>query len=51
MILFFDACTIIYLLEAKSPFHEEILQFIQQHYDGKIAISSLSLLECCVKPT
>jgi predicted nucleic acid-binding protein len=51
MILFLDACTIIYLLETQSPFHEQVLNRIQQYYDQKIAVSSLSLLECCIKPT
>ncbi len=50
MILFLDACAIIYLIEAQSPFHEQVLDRIQQYYQQKIAISSLSLLECCIKP-
>jgi len=50
MNLFMDACTIIYLVEAAEPFHSQVLEVLHQHYTGKIFVSALSLLECCVKP-
>jgi len=50
MSLFLDACVIIYLVEAAEPFHSQVLNILHQHYTGKISVSSLSFLECGVKP-
>ncbi len=50
MSLFLDACVIIYLVEAAEPFHSQVLNILHQHYTGKVSVSSLSFLECCVKP-
>jgi predicted nucleic acid-binding protein len=50
MSLFLDACVIIYLVEATDPFHSKVLNILHQHYTGKVSVSNLSFLECCVKP-
>ena len=54
MILFFDACTLIYWQEAKEPFYSELkekLQTLYQQYpNAQVAVSRLSQLECLVKP-
>jgi len=54
MNLFLDACVIIYLIEAKEPFHSKV-QKILYHLAAEnpamsIAISRLSVLECLVHP-
>lgn len=54
MNLFLDACTIIYLIEAKKPFYAKVqktLRYIaDENPDTSIAISRLSVLECLVHP-
>jgi len=54
MNLFFDACVIIYLIEAKEPFCSQVQEKLQDitkdNSDATIAISRLSVLECLVNP-
>lgn len=54
MNLFFDACIVIYLIEGKEPFCQQVqekLQAITRNTpDTIIAISRLSVLECLVNP-
>ena len=54
MNLFLDACTIIYLIEAKEPFYAEVQKTIHLIVDKNpgtsIAVSRLSVLECLVNP-
>ena len=54
MNLFLDACTIIYLIEAKKPFYEKVQKTLRhiadENPDTSIAISRLSVLECLVHP-
>ena len=54
MILFFDACTLIYWQEAKEPFYSELKEKLQtlylQYPNAQVAVSRLSQLECLVKP-
>ena len=54
MILFLDACTLIYWQEAKEPFYSELKQKLQSLYqqypDAHVTVSRLSQLECLVKP-
>ncbi len=54
MNLFFDACVIIYLIEAEEPFYSKVRQLLHRivdsHPDTSIAISRLSVLECLVRP-
>jgi predicted nucleic acid-binding protein len=55
MILFLDACTIIYLIEAEAEFHATAVGRLRdlraQFPCSQLAASRLSLLECLVKPT
>ena len=54
MTLFLDACALIYLIEAKEPFHGLVIAALrrmrQSHADTRLAVSRLSVLECLVKP-
>ena len=54
MNLFFDACVVIYLIEAKEPFcrqlQEKIQHITRNNPDARIAVSRLSILECLVNP-
>lgn len=54
MIAFFDACTLIYLIEGKEPFAARVrgrlAAISQAHPDAQAAISRLSWLECRVGP-
>ncbi len=54
MILFLDACAIIYLIEAKEPFYSKVLETLHhiadENPDTSIAISRLSVLACLVHP-
>ena len=54
MILFLDACAVIYLIEAEATFHARVvatLRDLRQRFpDARLAVSRLSLLECLVKP-
>ncbi len=51
--LYLDACSIIYLLEASSPFHRIVTEELLQHRVDPTAVlvtSRLSRLECRSKP-
>jgi len=54
MYLFLDACTIIYLIEAKEPFYSTVQDTLRristQNPSISIAISRLSILECLIRP-
>ena len=54
MILFLDANIIIYRVEAVEPFNQRVLATVQelvvQHPNAGFAVSSLSMMECLVKP-
>jgi len=54
MIVFLDACALIYWQEVKEPFYSQFVatlsKIYQQHPAAKIAVSRLSQLECLVKP-
>ena len=54
MNLFLDACVIIYLIEAKEPFHSKVQKTLfhlaAENPAMSIAISRLSVLECLVHP-
>ncbi|UYO95012.1 type II toxin-antitoxin system VapC family toxin [Pollutimonas sp. M17] len=54
MIAFFDACTLIYLIEGKEPFaarvRGQLAALSQAHPDAQAAISRLSWPECRVGP-
>ncbi len=54
MNLFFDACIVIYLIEANEPFcrqlQEKIRHITKNNPDASIAVSRLSILECLVHP-
>ena len=54
MIVFFDACALIYLLEGNEPFASNVRQALAtiagQHPDLAVAVSRLSWLECRVGP-
>ena len=54
MNLFLDACVIIYLIEAKEPFHSKVQKTLYhlaaENPAMSIAISRLSVLECLVHP-
>jgi len=54
VILFLDACVIIYWIEAPDPFHARLMARLralrQQAPDAGFAVSRLSWLECRVKP-
>ena len=54
MILFLDACVVIYWMETAEPFYSRFMAklrtFYQQDPRTEIAVSRLSHLECLVKP-
>ncbi len=54
MNLFFDACTIIYLIESKEPFYSKVQKTLHHlgdtYPDISITMSRLSILECLVHP-
>lgn len=54
MTIFLDACALIYLIEAKEPFHGQVVTALRQaherHPQARLAMSRLSVLECLVKP-
>ena len=54
MIVFLDACALIYWQEVKEPFYSQFIATLtksyEQHPAAKIAVSRLSQLECLVKP-
>lgn len=54
MIAFFDACTLIYLIEGKEPLagqvRSQLTEIIQAHPGMGTAVSRLSWLECRVGP-
>lgn len=54
MNIFLDACAIIYIIEAKEPFHSKVqnilADIISENPDTSIAISRLSIIECLVQP-
>ncbi len=54
MIVFLDACALIYWQEVKEPFYSQFIatltKIYEQHPAAKIAVSRLSQLECLVKP-
>ena len=54
MILFLDACIVIYWIEAPDPFHGRLMQCLrslrQRSPDSTFAVSRLSWMECMVKP-
>ena len=54
MILFLDACAVIYLIESEAAFHARVVTTLrdlrQRCPDARLAVSRLSLLECLVKP-
>ncbi|MGB5737590.1 MAG: PIN domain-containing protein [Thiohalocapsa sp.] len=54
MILFLDACAIIYLIEADAGFHPSIvatLGSLRARFPGsRLGVSRLSILECLIKP-
>ena len=52
-LLYLDACCIIYLLEASSPFHTKVVQRLAAHSaapDAELVSSRLSRIECRTKP-
>ena len=52
-LLYLDACCIIYLIEASSPFHAAVVRRVLQHElapAAEIMTSRLSRMECRVKP-
>lgn len=51
--IYLDACSIIYLAEAASPFHEGIVLRLRQYQaeaESRLITSRLSCLECRVRP-
>lgn len=54
MILFLDACIIIYWVESKEPFHSQVMKVLRnlksKDPEATFAVSRLSLLECQVVP-
>jgi predicted nucleic acid-binding protein len=51
--IYLDACSIIYLAEAASPFHDALVRRLKQHQadaDSRLITSRLSCLECRVRP-
>jgi hypothetical protein len=54
VILFLDACAMIYLIESEAAFHARVvvtLRDLRQRFpDARLAVSRLSLVECLVKP-
>lgn len=54
MIVFLDACALIYLMEGTAPLHakahEQLMAATQAHPDARTALSRLTWLECRVGP-
>lgn len=54
MILFLDACIVIYWIEAPDPFHARLMSRLRElrsrSPEATFAVSRLSWLECMVKP-
>ena len=54
MKLFFDACIVIYQVEAADPFYSRVARAVvslqKEHTQLEFAVSRLSLLECLVRP-
>ncbi|MSQ73406.1 MAG: PIN domain-containing protein [Betaproteobacteria bacterium] len=54
MILFFDACAVIYQVELAEPYYRRlktlIARTLKSHPDARIAVSRLSWMECRVEP-
>lgn len=54
MKLFLDACIIIYWAEMKEPFYSKFIDALENinrlHPNEGLAVSRLSVLECCVQP-
>ncbi len=54
MILFLDACILIYRIEEVSPWNARVIELLshlkRQYPDAGLAVSRLSQLECRVKP-
>jgi predicted nucleic acid-binding protein len=54
LILFLDACVIIYWIEGSGPFYSRVMNRLralrQRAPDATFAVSRLSWLECMVKP-
>jgi predicted nucleic acid-binding protein len=54
VIVFLDACAVIYLIEAKEPFHSQAIAALraahERHPGARLGVSRLSVLECLVKP-
>ena len=54
LILFLDACVVIYWIEAPDPFHARLIERLralrEQVPDASFAVSGLSRLECMGKP-
>lgn len=54
MILFLDACIVVYWIEAPDPFHARFMKRLgalrTQYPDASFAVSRLSWMECMVKP-
>ena len=51
--IYLDACSIIYLVEAESPFHEVVVRRLLQHRadpGSQLITSRLSCLECRTRP-
>ncbi len=51
--IYLDACSIIYLVEAASPFHSAVVHRLQQHradLASRLITSRLSYLECRILP-
>lgn len=50
--LFWDACTIIYFVEARDPWHAALVEQLRELGEDhtRHAVSQLSLLECRVQP-
>ncbi len=54
VILFLDACIVVYWIEAPDPFHARLMKrfgALRNRYpDASFAVSRLSWMECMVKP-
>jgi predicted nucleic acid-binding protein len=54
MAIFLDACVIIYWVELSEPHYSKVISKLEKishkHPHSKLAISRLSILECCVAP-
>lgn len=55
MILFLDACAVIYLIESEADFHAAVVATMRElrgrFSQARLAVSRLCVLECLVKPT